>query len=76
MTELERVQRELEMIKIDLRNAQQETLSVKYELRKATSFYIECWEDYKDLEYSEDNYKSLQILMKKMIKGIKKVSGD
>lgn len=76
MTELEKVQRELEMVKIDLRNAQQETLSVKYELKRATSFYIECWEDYKNLECNEDNYKSLQILMKKIIKGIKRINGD
>ena len=74
MTEIERLEKEVEFLKLDLRQAQLETEHLKHEFQQSLGYDINVYRTgYMNCEFNEENFLSLKALLKRITRDYDKI---
>ena len=74
MTEVERLEKEIEFLKLDLRQARLETEHLKYELQQSLGYDINVYKtEYMHCKFDENNFLSLKALLKRITRDYDKI---
>lgn len=67
MTEVKHLEKEIEFLKLDLRQARLETEHLKHELQQSLGYDINIYKtEYMNCEFNENNFLSLKALLKRI----------
>lgn len=67
MTEIERLEKEIELLKLDLRQAHLETEHLKHDVQKSLGYDINVYRtEYMNCKFNEENFLSLKALLKRI----------
>lgn len=74
MTEVERLKKEVESLKLDLRLAHLETEHLKHDIQKSLGYDINVYRtEYMDCKFNENNFLSLKALLKRITRDYDKI---
>lgn len=74
MTEIERLEKEIESLKLDLRLARLETEHLKHDLQQSLGYDINVYRtEYMNCKFNEDNFLSLKALLKRITRDYDKI---
>ena len=74
MTEVERLEKEIEFLKLDLRQARLETEHLKHELQQSLGYDINIYRtEYMNCKFDENNFLSLKALLKRITRDYDKI---
>lgn len=74
MTEVERLKKEIESLKLDLRLARLETEHLKHDLQKSLGYDINVYRtEYMNCKFNENNFLSLKALLKRITRDYDKI---
>ena len=57
---------------INSREASLEAEKIREDLKKSFTYLYEEWQEYSDSEYNENNYESLQAIINKIFRALRK----
>lgn len=67
MTEIERLEKEIELLKLDLRQARLETEHLRHDLQKSLGYDINIYKtEYINCRFNENNFLALKALLKRI----------
>lgn len=67
MTEIERLEKEIELLKLDLRQAHLETEHLRHDFQKSLGYDINVYRtEYMNCKFNEENFLSLKALLKRI----------
>lgn len=67
MTEIERLGKEIEDLKFDLRQAHLETEHLKHDIQKSLGYDVNVYKaEYANCKFNEDNFLALKALLKRI----------
>lgn len=74
MTEIERLEKEIESLKLDLRLARLETEHLKHDLQQSLGYDISVYRtEYMNCKFNENNFFSLKALLKRITRDYDKI---
>ena len=74
MTEVERLEKEIESLKLDLRLARLETEHLKHDFQQSLGYDINVYRtEYMNCKFNEDNFLSLKALLKRITRDYDKI---
>lgn len=74
MTEVERLEKEIEFLKLDLRQARLETEHLKDDIQKSLGYDINIYRtEYMNCKFDENNFLALKALLKRITRDYDKI---
>lgn len=74
MTEIERLEKEIELLKLDLRQARLETDHLKHDLQQSLGYDINVYRtEFMNCKFDENNFLSLKALLKRITRDYDKI---
>lgn len=74
MTEIERLKKEVEDLKLDLRLAHLETEHLKDDIQKSLGYDVNVYRtEYTNCKFNEDNFLALKALLKRITRDYDKI---
>ena len=74
MTEVERLEKEIELLKLDLRQARLETDHLRHDLQKSLGYDINIYKtEYINCRFNENNFLALKALLKRITRDYDKI---
>lgn len=74
MTEIERLEKEIELLKLDLRQARLETDHLKHDLQQSLGYDINIYRtEFMNCKFDENNFLSLKALLKRITRDYDKI---
>jgi hypothetical protein len=74
MTEIERLEKEIELLKLDLRQARLETEHLRHDLQKSLGYDINIYKtEYINCRFNENNFLALKALLKRITRDYDKI---
>lgn len=74
MTEIERLEKEIELLKLDLRQARLETDHLKHDLQESLGYDINVYRtEFMNCKFDENNFLSLKALLKRITRDYDKI---
>lgn len=74
MTEIERLEKEIELLKLDLRQARLETEHLRHDLQKSLGYDINTYKtEYINCRFNENNFLALKALLKRITRDYDKI---
>lgn len=74
MTEVERLEKEIELLKLDLRQARLETEHLKHNFQKSLGYDINVYRtEYMNCKFDENNFLALKALLKRITRDYDKI---
>ena len=74
MTEIERLEKEIELLKLDLRQARLEADHLRYEVQQSLGYDINVYRtEFMNCKFDENNFLSLKALLKRITRDYDKI---
>ena len=74
MTEIERLEKEIELLKLDLRQARLEADHLRYEVQQSLGYDINVYRtEFMNCKFDENNFLSLKALLKRIARDYDKI---
>ena len=74
MTEIERLEKEIELLKLDLRQARLEADHLRHDLQQSLGYDINVYRtEFMNCKFDENNFLSLKALLKRILRDYDKI---